>query len=459
MISLIEHLNFGILIYFLALSIWYAFTLILSYPDILRNFKLSDLQRDIKLMQYSSIPITILMPAFNQSKEILASIESVFKQNYPHLKLIIINDGSTDKTLNLLTQHYQLYSIPPAFRQSLKTQEIHRYYRSATHPSMLVIDKAPSLHHNAADALNAALNACQTPLCITLDADTVLSSQAVETMLFEFLSEKHCITVGGTVHILNDNQVKQGQVISSRMPKRWIPGFQFLEYFRAFTYGRAGLNALDGALCFPGAFTMYETRALKEFGGFDVANYAYDTDIIMQFHQRLRQHHYPTRVHFSAKASAWTKVPATLKSYWIQRNHWQRGMLRSIVRHRGMLFNPRYGVVGLLTFPSYVLFETLGPCVEFMAYVVFGLSLYLGLIHAHHALWFLLLAWAYLTLLSTGTYVLSVLSSGQNFGPWALARQWILLTAEWFGFRQFRASCCFISTCQFIVNRCLGRAL
>ena len=370
-----------------------------------------------------------------------------------------MNDGSTDKTLNILIDEFALVEMPPVINQTLKTAAVRHYYHSERYENLVVIDKEHGPSGNGADCHNAGLNATSTPVMMTLDADTVLEQDAIMLILYSFLSHKHCIAAGGSIYILNNNQVQNGQLITKAIPPRFIPAIQCVEYLRSFSYGRAGLNRFSGALCYPGAFTLFETSAIKEFGGFDSSNYSYDADITLRFHRKMRQLNYPTHVRFVSNAVAWTTVPHNLKSYWGQRNRWQRGMLLSVKNNLSMLFNPRYGMVGLISFPAFVLFEVLGPVIEFISYILLLISLAISLVSWSVMGWFLLLAWSYIILLTMGTFYLSLMTFNTFHRFTDFLRVLWLVTFEMFGFRQFRALCCFYSTFQFLVNRLLGKHL
>ena len=449
----------GILIYFFALSSWYLFILFAAFPDMIKTYQESKYCNLDQLMKQCSVPLSIIIPAYNEEKKILNSLYALLQNSYKNIRIIVVNDGSTDNTLALLTKEFSLIEIPPVINQTLKTSAIHHYYQSKTHETLVVIDKAHGPASNGADCNNAGLNAAVTPIIMTLDADTVVEPDAIVNILYSFLSHKHCVSVGGCIYISNDNLIDHGRLITKLMPKQFIPTLQCIEYFRSFTYARTGLNSLSGALCYPGAFSLFETQAAKEFGGFDTVNYSYDAEIIIKFHHQMRQMKYPTHVRFSSNAAAWTSVPDSLASFWRHRNHWQRGILLSICKHKTMLFNPQYGLVGLLTFPAYVLFDTFGPVIEFISYFLLALSLLFSIVSWQVIGWYLLLAWGYILLLTIATFYLSLMTFN-TFNRFSdLMRTLWLVTLEMFGFRQFRAACCFYSTLQFVFNRLFRKNL
>lgn len=452
-------LNITILLYFLLLATWYIFVLVAAFPDIIHTYREGKYSNLDILMKKCSVPVSIMIPAYNEETRILNSLYSILQSHYKNVHIIVVNDGSTDDTLRILMDEFLLVEVPPVIHQTLQSAAVRHYYVSKRYENLVVIDKEHGPAGNGADAHNAGLNATVTPIMMTLDADTVLEPNAITSILYGFLSQQHCIAAGGSIYILNENKVHHGQLVTKNMPRQFISAIQCVEYLRSFSFGRAGLNNFSGALCYPGAFTVFETKAIKDVGGFDASNYSYDAEIIIRFHHKMRQLNYPTHVRFISNANAWTTVPDSLKSYWGQRNRWQRGMLLSALKHISMLFNPRYGIIGLISFPAYVFFEILGPVFEFIAYVLLALSVYLGVVDWSVVGWSILLAWSYLVVLTLGTFYLSLMTYNTFHRFFHLIRVIGLVTLEMFGFRQFRALCCFYSTLQFMINRSLGKVL
>lgn len=457
--TVVLYIGIMTLIYFAALASWYTLLMLAAVPDIISNYHEEKYGNLDQLMNKCSVPLSIIIPAFNEEKRILNSLYSILQSTYKNIRIIVVNDGSTDETLNILISELSLIEVPPVINQILPTSAIRHYYQSQRYENVMVIDKEHGPAGNGADCHNAGLNATTTPIIMTVDADTVLEPEAIMHILYGFLSHRHCISNGGSVYILNGNHVQNGQLVTKEMPNAFIPALQCIEYLRSFTYGRAGLNGFSGALCYPGAFTLFETKAIKEFGGFDANNYSYDAEITIRLHHKMRQLKYPTYVRFVSNARAWTTVPDTLKAYWGQRNRWQRGMLLSACKHLSMLFNPKYGIVGLVSFPAYVFFEIFAPVIEFISYIILGLVLLLHMAAWPVIGWYLLLAWGYITLLTIATFYLSLITFNTFHRLSDLIRVLRLVTLEMFGFRQFRAFCCFYSTVQFMVNRLLGKSL
>ena len=457
--NLIFDLNIVILIYFFFLALWYMGILLLAFPGLIKAYQQTQYGDLDHLVQRGSIPLTIIIPAYNEGKRVLNALYSILQNSYKNVHIIIVNDGSRDNTMDILISELGLYEVPVVIQNVIPASAIRHYYQSSLYENLSVVDKEHGPNNNGADSNNAGLNAASTPIVMTLDSDTVLEPNAIECILYTYLAQKNCIAVGGAIYILNENQVEHGRLLTRKLPKKFVPATQAIEYLRSFSYGRAGLNKLSGALCYPGAFTFFEAKAIKEVGGLDSKNYSYDAEAIIKLHEYIRKKQYPMQMCFSSNAISWTIVPNTWASFWEQRNRWQRGMLLSVSKHLTMLFNPRYGIVGLITFPAFVLFEVYGPVVEFSSYLLLIASVFVSFLSWHTVAWYMLLAWGYLVLLTIAAFYINLLTFNIYRRPADLLRMIWVVSLEMLGFRQFRAACCFYSTLQYFFNRLRGKNL
>ena len=445
MISIISMIGMCIVVYFFLLSAWYLISIIVSFPKIIKIYQQVELGNisELILKDFKTIiPLSIIIPTYNGEKRVLNTIYSILESTYKNVQIIVGNDGSTDNTMELLKNKFELYEIPPVFKKIISTSPIRHFYQSKLYPNLFVLDKEHNAANNAADINNAGLNAARSPLCITLDDDTVLEPNALSLLFFSFLSQPNTLAVGGALRILDGNKVEKGKLLTRNMPTEYLPALQSLEFLRSFTYGRASMDvSVGGAMGYSGAYSLFETQALRDVGGFDTHNPSYDAEVIMKIQQTMRKNKYPTNIHYMAGSFAWTDEPSTLRKYCSQRMRWQYGLLMSCFKHIGMLFNPKYGVAGMIFFPAYLFFETFGPIVECISYILLVVTVILGIISWPIVVWFFLLAWGYIVLISVLSYMLD-LYSFHSYKNTSIFRIISTVTLEMLGLRQMRAISC-----------------
>jgi len=450
LVDLLKSLNWFILCYLIVISFGYIILLIASVRDVFLRFQEIRLGDVLSMMKSEMMPsVTVLIAAYNEEKNVTESVYSALKSTYTNTFVTVINDGSTDNTLKVLMDTFALEQQPMTIPQLIKdTGKLKTYYVSKTYPNLVVIDKE---HVDKSDSLNVGVNACRTPLFMTVDADTLLEPDAVSEVVFYMLTKPHAVAVGGAAYIINSCKYKDGVMLETKMPYKLIPALQACEYLRSFVINRAGWNYLGGSLSFSGAFTLFEHKAVVDIGGFDVGNPANDFEIITHLHAYKLKTDAPYQIGFTPAATAWTDVPATLKEYWHQRTNWQKGTLRSLLLHKQMFFNPRYRLVGLFGYPFFLLAETFGALVECTAYLTVILSWALGIIHWYTAVLFFIVCWLFVTSLTMATGFISFLTYDKYHRlrdlPWLL----FVVTLESFGFRQFHMICRVLATFRYFI--------
>jgi cellulose synthase/poly-beta-1,6-N-acetylglucosamine synthase-like glycosyltransferase len=305
--------------------------------------------------------VSILIPAYGEELTIAESVSSILALTYPNLEVVVVNDGSKDATLERLIEHFQLSAIHPVVQKVVPTADILGVYRSETEARLVVVDK---LNGGKADALNTGLNVACGDLVCAVDADTLVAPDALQQLIAPFLNEPETVAVGGTVRLTNGSNVARGKVDQMQVPTNLLAGIQTVEYIRSFLVGRLGWNPLGGTLIVSGAFGLFRRSTLLEVRGYEHASIGEDMELVV----RLRRHGYetgePNKVVFTADPVAWTEAPESLRVLARQRNRWFRGLLDVLNRHRRMMFNPRYGVVGTISLPYFLLVEALAPVLE-----------------------------------------------------------------------------------------------
>jgi cellulose synthase/poly-beta-1,6-N-acetylglucosamine synthase-like glycosyltransferase len=420
--------------YFFGLNSFYAVLLILSIPEIWNNWKIAtsdDLERQVSSKALP--PISLIVPAYNMEQTIIEAVRSHLSLRYPRQEVIVINDGSSDQTLTRLREAFDLYEIPPAIPVRLKTQHIRAYYRSRRARGLMVIDK---VNGGKADALNAGLCAARYPLVVAADADTLIEPDALLRLVRPFLLGRPVVAAGGTIRVANGCDIKHARVTRARLSRTFLAAVQVPEYLRAFLFGRLGWNRLGGNLIVSGAFGLFRRDHLLEIGGYQTGHVVEDLDLVVRLHKHLRDRRVEYEIPFIPDPLAWTEVPSDLRTLGRQRDRWHRGLARTLLRHRRMLFNPKYGTVGWLMFPFFLFGELLAPVIEVTGYLFTGVALTLGVIDWQFALLFLCVAIGYQMLLSIWAVILEETTYRTYPQRRDFFRMLLYALAEPFGYRQ-----------------------
>jgi cellulose synthase/poly-beta-1,6-N-acetylglucosamine synthase-like glycosyltransferase len=311
-------------------------------------------------------PISILLPAFNEELGVVESVRSLLSLRYPELEVIVINDGSTDGTLARLTEAFDLAPVRKASRGTLGTARLRATYASRKHHELWVIDKE---NGGKADALNAGVNAARYPYFCAIDGDAMLEPDALLRVAKPILDDPDLVVAtGGIVRIANGCRIEHGQVVEVGLPRSGLATIQVVEYLRAFLVGRMGWSRMGSLLIISGAFGLFQRSLVAVAGGYSTTTVGEDMELVIRLHRYLRERGESYRIEFIPDPVAWTEVPEDLSSLSRQRRRWQRGLAEALWRHRRVAFNPRYGVLGLVAIPSYIVFELFGPLFELLGY-------------------------------------------------------------------------------------------
>jgi len=432
--NIIAGTDLTILVYFLVLNSFYAVLLILSIPEIWEQTRLAEDEDFQRLMQSDALPpITILVPAYNERATIEASVTAILTLEYRNYEVVVVNDGSKDDTLERLRHAFDLYEVPRIYPETIATMPLRALYRSRSRSRLLVLDKE---NGGKADSLNAAINASRFPLVIAVDADTLIEPDALLRLTRPFLLGREIAAVGGTVRVANNCTVKDGRVIDARVSRKLLPGIQVVEYLRAFLFGRLGWNRLGGNLIISGAFGLFRKEYLMAVGGYRTTSIVEDLDLVVRLHRYLRAQKIDYVMPFIPDPVAWTEVPESMKVLSRQRERWHRGLIAAMWQYKSMLFNPRYGRIGLLAMPFYAFGEMLAPVVELAGYLITAVGLVFGMVNVSFALLFVLVAWGYGMLLSIWAVVLEEVSFRRYRRFDDLFRMLLFASLENFGYRQ-----------------------
>lgn len=421
------------LLYFIVLNGVYLALNMLSALTLYRNNQhreVNDLPQSYSMLEP---PISVLVPAFNEATTIAATVRSVLQLTYAEFEIIVINDGSNDETLEVLKQEFSLLPFPEAYRIQLPTEKVRGIYRSTSYLNLRVIDKE---NGGKADSLNAGINAARYPLFCGVDADSILQRNSLQQVVQPFLRSPHMVATGGTVRAANGCDVKDGYLTRVDLPRNPWALFQVIEYLRAFLFGRLGWSSLNAMLIISGAFGLFKKATVIEVGGYRTNTIGEDMELVVRIHHEMRAKQKPYRIEFVPDPVCWTEVPEDWRTLRNQRIRWQRGLAESLNSHWGLMFSRHGGWPGWVAFPFMVIFEWLGPVLEFGGYLWMLYAYFTGAISWQAFGLFVFVALGLGFLLSVSGLLLEQLSFRMYPKLRQLALMVLMVIVENLGYRQ-----------------------
>ncbi len=381
-----------------------------------------------------ALPVSVIAPAFNEELSIVEAVSALLALEYPQHEIIVVNDGSKDNTLGALIDGFDMEKCERTQIAVLQKTKILSTWRSRRHPNLFVIDKE---NGRKADAANAGIGFARTPLICIIDADSIIEPDGLLRAAEPFMHDDgRLVAVGGTIRIVNGCEVKGGSLRKIGVTKALVPRFQVVEYLRAFLSCRVANAHTNTLLLISGAFGMFRRDVLIEIGGYRHDTVGEDLELVVRIHRHMREQNRDYAIKFVPDIVCWTEAPANLAGIKGQRSRWQQGALETLQRHRKMVFNPRYGRIGMIALPQMILEDIIGPPAEVIGYLVVPAAILLGVLDPIMALAFLALTVLFGTGLSLGSLVLEEVQLRRTSSAHDLYRIGEAALIENFGFRQ-----------------------
>jgi biofilm PGA synthesis N-glycosyltransferase PgaC len=274
------------------------------------------------------MPVSVILAAYNEEQIIGRTLRSVLASTYPLTEIIVVNDGSSDRT----------------------SEEVREVREIARHdPRIHLIEQQNT---GKAGALNAGLSHTSSEIIVTLDADTILIPETISRLVRHLAADEtgRLGAVAGVVRVGNRER---------NLLTRW----QALEYLTQIGVERAAQDVMGAISIVPGACAAWRKTAIQEVGGYTEVTLAEDCDLSLSLHRA------GWRVTQDDEAIAFTEAPETVDALLDQRTRWTFGSLQAIWKHRDLLFRSRYGLLGWYVLPQYAL-ATILPLV-FLPFIVF----------------------------------------------------------------------------------------
>ena len=323
--------------------------------------------------------VSIIAPAFNEEVTIIDNVYSLMQIDYPNYEIIIVNDASTDRTLELLIEEFSLVETPYDIGLRVPSKPIKRVFKSIEDrfSNLVVVDKEHG--GRKSDGSNAGINVCRTKYFVCTDVDCIVEPMALYRMMW-FVINSHVPMIGVSATMLMSNGcvVEDGRVVEANVPNTPIPLFQQLEYLRSFLIGKLGWSTINALPNISGGFGLFDTDVVVKSGGYDQTSMAEDVDMLLRMVTYMKNNGLYFRLAQVPKVCCWTEGPSTIKTIYRQRIRWARGLFEIVSHHRKLFFNPHYGPIGAFTLPYIFMFEFIAPVLEFSGYIFMIWLLFVG---------------------------------------------------------------------------------
>ncbi len=364
---------FANIIFFLTLILFVSY-LLLGFSS---AFALRKYLRKNSFINYNSLVlsplsprVSIIAPAFNESRTIIDNVRTLLSLYYNNFEVIIVNDGSDDDTFEKITEAYKLTRVNYYFDYRLPCERIRGVYKSSdpSFSNLTVIDKN---NGGKADSLNAGVNISRSKLIVSIDADSIIEVDSILKLVKPFLEEKEKkrIGTGGVIRIINSCDIEKGFIRKIHLPKKLLPRFQVMEYTRAFLLGRMAWSHLDGLMLISGAMGMFDRETVIGAGGYSTKTVGEDMELVLRMRRHMVENDQKYEVSYIPDPLCWTEVPSDLNSMFRQRTRWTRGLIESLWTHKKLFFNPKFRRLGLLGYPYWFFFEWMAPLIAFIGFI------------------------------------------------------------------------------------------
>ncbi|WP_052356644.1 glycosyltransferase family 2 protein [[Clostridium] dakarense] len=376
------------------------------------------------------IPVSLIVPSYNEEVTIVSTIESLISLNYEEYEIIIVNDGSTDNTLEILKKEYNLNLIYKPMKKIIDTKDIKGVYKGRIrNKDIILIDKE---NGGKADALNVGINYSKYPVFVSIDADSLLEKNAIQKIIIPFMENKKTVAVGGNIKISNFIEIIDGEVINHNKLKGILIPFQIIEYLRAFLTNRMAWNSLNMNLIISGAFGAFNKKIVTEVGGYKTNTVGEDMELVMRIHKYFLNKKEKYYIAFAPDANCYTQTPDTLKGLKTQRRRWQMGLIQSINNHKDMFIDKKW----FLAKSYFIFFELITPILELFGMVIITISFFIGLINLDFLLIYYLTIMIYSTLVSISAILLDIYVFKENINIKITTKLIVLSIFESIGYRQ-----------------------
>lgn len=383
----LDYVGIFYLLYLLFYSIYLFSSIIAGGVQLHRKNRMMRIRNELKHDYY--LPVSIIVPAYNEEVTIVDAIISMLKLKYKNYEIIIVDDGSKDDTTKVLVEAFSMWQINrPIHKQVPCTNEEEIYETYQNHVHITLIRKA---NGGKGDALNMGINASEYPYFVCVDADSMLQEDSLEKAMQPIMEGNHVVAVAGLIRIAQCVSMKEGKVEQYRLPNNLILCMQVMEYDRSFLASRILMNSYNGNLIISGAFGLFKKDIVIHAGGYDRDTLGEDMELAVKLHVFCRNNQIPYDIRYEPGAICWSQGPSTLHDLAKQRRRWHLGLFQCMSKYHQIFANLRFGKLSFLSYMYYLFYELLSPVIEIFGIFTIVLAIYTNFINVDFMIFFFLL--------------------------------------------------------------------
>lgn len=334
-------------------------------------------------------PVSILVPAYNEEVTILDSVLSLLTLDYKLYEIIVIDDGSADRTAQILIDYFHMKKVDRPIRHTIPCKMEKEIYESTETKIKLTLIRKEN--GGKGDSLNMGINASAYPYFLCIDADSMLQKDSLERIVQPVMEDDGVVAVGGLIRIAQCVEMEDGNVVNYRLPWNILVNAQVMEYDRSFLASRLLMDVFNGNLIISGAFGLFKKDVVIAAGGYDHDTLGEDMELVVKLHVFCRNNMQKYSIRYEPNAICWSQAPTSFRDLRKQRRRWHLGLFQCMKKYKRMFLNPTYGMVGTVSYLYYFLYELVSPMIEIFGLVVTVIAGFMGILNWSFMIRFFLL--------------------------------------------------------------------
>lgn len=409
--TMLEVIELFFIIYLMGYTIILGLSVIVGAVSIYEKTKRKELKNIIK--SKNNVRVSILIPAYNEEITIIQTIESLINLEYSDYEIIVIDDGSKDKTSEKVIKYCKMKKVDRFIVDKINTKTIENIYEGSYKGVSITLVK--KVNGGKADSLNVGINVSNYPWFICIDADSILQADSLQKIVEPIIEDSRVVASGGAIMLNNGVKLKNGKIQKYDMPKNLLASMQVVEYNRTFLASRIMFDKINANLIISGAFGLFRKDIVIAAGGYEPSTRGEDMELVIKLHTFCRANKIDYKMRYVSDAICWTQAPERLGDLIKQRRRWHIGLYECMKKYKTILLKPEYGIIGSLAYLYFFIYEFASPYIEISGILVTIMLYVLNIINLKFMIAFYLFYILLGVLITTVAYFTTIYINELNF--------------------------------------------